>query len=126
MRRSAQGRVFYGLNTFQGGAGGIFFGLNDVHGTTYRAGGVNTGAARFVGKADKVRIAKAVFQLRYIRALTIIEVQDGLNRYYDLGSGTFLIFRRKLDDGFHIHAGVSHHAGGQYQMAAGYLETDNR
>jgi len=48
--------VLDGLDGLHGGAHGVFHGLLHVHGTAHGTGGIDAGAAGFVGEADEVGV----------------------------------------------------------------------
>ena len=77
MRGAAERGVLDRLDRLQRGAGGVFGGLQHVHRPAHRAGGVDAGAARLVGEADEVRVGEAVLELRHVRALAVVQVEDG-------------------------------------------------
>ena len=113
MRGAAERGVLDRLDRLQRGAGGIFHRLHHVHRTAHRAGGVDAGAARFVGEADEVRIGEAVLQLRQIRALAVGQVEDGNRLDLPSAAPTSRRCGQPLVD---VHAGVRHLAGGEHHQ----------
>ena len=120
MRGAALLGVLDGLDRFQRGAGGVFLGLQHVHRSARRAGGVDAGAPRFVGEADEVRVGEAILELRHVRTLAVFQVQHRAPLHLDgLGLGSFVAAVGECDHRrpvVEIDAGVRHLAGGQHHQ----------
>jgi hypothetical protein len=124
----SQGGLLDGLDGFEGRALAVDATTFQIAGCTQATGGVDAGAAGFVGKADEVRIGKAVFEWREIGTLPVgqaenlgafvgAETCDGCVEYLGVAvtSGEPLARVLELSDGGTV-GGHGHHAGGKHHQ----------